>query len=193
MLPLALTHRQAFNLIDYCWWIFIIVWLIGALNAKRTVERWSSAAGLVYLFVSAVSWLLIVRSDILGGTLLIHHGSRPSLVAVIVCVTGLVITVWARVVLGRNWSGSITYKENHELVERGPYRFIRHPIYTGLLLMLLGLAMVRGTADAVVGLAIFIVVHIWKLRREEALMTRHFPDSYPGYRTRTKALLPFLY
>jgi protein-S-isoprenylcysteine O-methyltransferase Ste14 len=140
-----------------------------------------------------VSWFLIVRSNLLGDGLVIHHGSLPSLAAAVVCLAGLVITVWARVVLGRNWSGSITYKENHELVEQGPYRFVRHPIYTGLLLMLLGLAMVRGTADALVGVAIFIVVHIWKLRREEALMTRHFPNSYPAYFARTKALIPFLY
>ncbi len=193
MLPLALTHPQAFNIIGWCWWVFIIVWLIGALNAKRTVERWSSAAGLGYFLVSAVLWFLIVRSNLLGDALVIHHGSLASLVAAVVCVAGLVITVWARVVLGRNWSGSITYKENHELVEQGPYRFVRHPIYTGLLLMLLGLAIGRGTVDAFVGVALFVGVHIWKLRREEALMTRYFPASYPDYRARTKALIPFLY
>jgi protein-S-isoprenylcysteine O-methyltransferase Ste14 len=193
MLLLAPTHREAISFIHNCWVMFLVVWAIAALNAKRTKERWSTAAGLGYLLANVIFWYLLADSDFLGDTLLVHHGPLPSLLAEVVCFVGTVVTVWARVVLGRNWSGSITFKEDHELIERGPYQFVRHPIYTGLLLMALGTALVRGTPDAFLGLLFFIVIHVWKLRSEEALLTRHFPDSYPGYRARTKALIPFVY
>jgi protein-S-isoprenylcysteine O-methyltransferase Ste14 len=192
LLPL-LTHHQALNLIGDCWTVFMVVWLIGALRAKRTEERWSAATGVAYFLAMALMYTLLVRSEYLGGTLLVGHGPTPSLVASLICASGLAITVWARVVLGRNWSGSITYKQDHELVERGPYRWVRHPIYTGLLLMVAGTAVARGTADAFAAIVLFVAVHLWKLRQEEALMTRHFPEAYPDYRARTKALIPFLY
>jgi protein-S-isoprenylcysteine O-methyltransferase Ste14 len=192
-LPLMLTHRQASDLIGDCWLVFMVVWAVGAFTAKRTKERWSLAAGIGYFLASAVTWYLLTRSEFLGDAHVMNHGPLPSFVALVACLAGIVITVWARIVLGRNWSGSITYKEDHELVDRGPYRFVRHPIYTGLLLMILGTAIVRGTPDALLAFVFFFVIHVWKLRREEKLMSRYFPDSYPGYMSRTKALVPFIY
>jgi protein-S-isoprenylcysteine O-methyltransferase Ste14 len=191
--PLVITHPQALHIIGDCWLIFVIFWLIAALNVKRTTERWSSATGISYFIASAVTYWLLVRTEFFGYALLLPHGPGPSFLAVLLGIAGLIVTLWARIVLGRNWSGSITHKEGHELVERGPYRFVRHPIYTGMLLMVVATAIARGTWDSVLGLILFTAVHIWKLRREEALMIRYFPDSYPEYRARTKALVPLLY
>jgi protein-S-isoprenylcysteine O-methyltransferase Ste14 len=106
---------------------------------------------------------------------------------------GLIIALWARIILGGNWSASVTFKENHELIERGPYRFVRHPIYTGILLMILGTAIISGRAGPFLALIICFLVYWQKLRQEEALLTRHFPETYPGYKSRTKALIPFLF
>lgn len=190
---MPITHLQAWHLIGDCWMIFILVWVIAALNVKRATERWSPAVGFGYFLTSALTYLLLVRTEILGGAHFVSRGPWASAIAVAVAFLGVLITVWARITLGRNWSGSVTHKEDHELVSGGPYRFVRHPIYTGLLLMMVGTALVRGTADAFLAVVIFIAIHIWKLRMEEELMTRHFPDSYPAYRARTKALVPFLY
>jgi protein-S-isoprenylcysteine O-methyltransferase Ste14 len=96
------------------------------------------------------------------------------------------------VVLGGNWSGRVTFKENHELIQRGPYRFVRHPIYSGLLLMVLGTAVVLNRAGPFLGFVIYFAALGVKLRQEEALMTRHFPETYPPYKARTKALIPFI-
>ena len=106
---------------------------------------------------------------------------------------GLIIALWARTVLGGNWSASVTFKENHELIERGPYRFVRHPIYTGILLMILGTAIISGRAWPFLILIIGFLVYWQRMRQEEALLTRHFPEAYPDYKSRTKAIIPFLF
>jgi protein-S-isoprenylcysteine O-methyltransferase Ste14 len=187
------STTPALAITSYCWVIFMVFWLLAAMNVKRTTERWSPATGFGYLLANAVTFNLLYGTRILGGTLLIPHGGASSVLAILAAVTGLAITLWARVALGRNWSGSITHKEDHELVEQGPYRFVRHPIYTGMILMVVGTAIARGTGDAIAAIAFFTAVHIWKLGQEEALMTRYFPQAYPGYRARTKALFPLLY
>jgi protein-S-isoprenylcysteine O-methyltransferase Ste14 len=85
----------------------------------------------------------------------------------------------------------VTFKEGHELIETGPYRVVRHPIYSGLLLMVLGTAILAGRLGGLVAFPIYLL-SIWiKLRWEEALMTKHFPE-YLEYKARTKALVPFL-
>ncbi len=193
MLPLALVHAEAIKIIQGCWLAFYVVWLTSAFSAKRTKERWSSGTGLAYLGANVLTFYLLLGSRHLGDDLLIHHGHETSLVAAILCVAGVAIAIWARFSLGRNWSGSITYKEDHELVEKGPYRWVRHPIYTGMLLMVIGTAIAKGTPDALAAIVLFFAIHVWKFRQEEALMTRHFPDAYPAYLKRTKALLPGIF
>jgi protein-S-isoprenylcysteine O-methyltransferase Ste14 len=108
------------------------------------------------------------------------------------CVIGLFIAIWARATLGSNWSSAVTLKQDHELIMRGPYRFVRHPIYTGLLLMLGGTALISGRLGAIAGLASGFLGLWIKLRQEEALMMRHFPADYRKYKANSKALLPFV-
>ena len=108
------------------------------------------------------------------------------------CVAGLLFCLWARATLGRNWSGTITVKEEHKLVVRGPYRIVRHPIYTGLLAMLLATAMLVGHIAAILGIVV-VFVSLWiKLEQEEAVMLRQFPDEYAAYRQRVKRIIPFI-
>lgn len=189
----ALTHEHAIEFINDCWRFLFVFWVMAMVNAKRSQERWSPLTHLGYTASWLVTFALLYGYWGWDGPRLVDHSRTPSWIAVLACAAGLVIAIWARVILGRNWSGSITFKEDHELIERGPYRFVRHPIYTGLFFMALGTAIVRGTLDAFLGVILFFVIHVWKLRREEALLTEHFSDSYPAYRTRTKALIPFLY
>ena len=86
----------------------------------------------------------------------------------------------------------MTFKQNHELIRTGPYRIVRHPIYTGLLVMVVGTAMRIGQLRGVVSLAL-VTIGFWiKLRQEERLMMRHFPEAYPVYRREVKALIPFV-
>ena len=94
--------------------------------------------------------------------------------------------------MGRNWSGTVTLKENHELIVRGPYRLVRHPIYTGLLAMVIATLIQQGHIGGVIGL-ILIFVSLWiKLSYEEEVMRKQFPDQYAAYRERVKRIIPFV-
>jgi protein-S-isoprenylcysteine O-methyltransferase Ste14 len=106
-------------------------------------------------------------------------------------IIGLAFAVWARAHLGSNWSGTVTIKQDHELIRSGPYAYVRHPIYTGLLAALLGTTVASGTVHAAVGLAIITVALIRKSRVEERFMREIFPDAYPRYSAEVPALIPF--
>jgi len=109
-----------------------------------------------------------------------------------IVVAGAAFTVWARITLGRNWSAEVTFKQDHELIESGPYALARHPIYTGLIVMALGTAINYGRA---IGFALLVALCgglWWKARQEERVMSSHFPDAYAEYKTRVHAIIPFV-
>src|SRR4029453_11803615 len=105
---------------------------------------------------------------------------------------GLLFAVWARLHLGRNWSGTVTIKQGHELITSGPYALVRHPIYTGLLLALLGSALALGDWRGFLVLALAAGPFWLKLRLEERWMRRQFGDAYLEYARRVAALVPFV-
>ena len=107
-------------------------------------------------------------------------------------VIGVGFAIWARGHLGRNWSSRPAVKENHELVTTGPYAYVRHPIYTGLILMAFSTALM----GSIWGIGVFIVaslVFILRIGREEKIMLELFPNEYPEYQKRTKRLVPFVW
>lgn len=184
------------NAIVGCWIVFIAFWAVTALRTKRTVETQSLASRLVHgLPVFAGAWLLLKGSSAphpLDDRVLPHTAPLVG-VGLAVTLLGLSLALWARVTLGRNWSGSVTFKEDHELIRHGPYAHVRHPIYSAILTMLLGSAIAIGTLGAFVGL-VLVLLGVWlKLTQEEALMTAHFQTEYTSYRSQVKALIPGLF
>jgi protein-S-isoprenylcysteine O-methyltransferase Ste14 len=105
---------------------------------------------------------------------------------------GLGFAVWARVHLGRNWSGTVSVKEDHELIRSGPYAYVRHPIYTGILAAVLGTAIASGTVRALIGLVIIAAALVRKSHIEERFMRETFPGQYERYSAEVPALIPFL-
>jgi protein-S-isoprenylcysteine O-methyltransferase Ste14 len=177
-----------------CWIVFGLYWAAAAVSTKRTVERqdWKSRTG--YVALLTLAFLLLFRLvPIYPLTLRVLPPSLAvDIVAAVLCLAGLALAIWARRTLGRNWSGLVTLKRDHELVMQGPYRYVRHPIYSAILLMFLASALATGRLGGFVGLA-FCIASFWvKLRQEEALMLRHFPDQYPAYRRSVRALVPFV-
>jgi protein-S-isoprenylcysteine O-methyltransferase Ste14 len=115
----------------------------------------------------------------------------PALGAVLT-VAGLGLAVWARRHLGREWSGLVTLKEGHRLIRTGPYRTVRHPIYSGLLLAVFGTALAIGQWRGVIAVVCNLIGLLRKVQVEETLMVRTFPE-YREYRQRTAALIPGVY
>jgi protein-S-isoprenylcysteine O-methyltransferase Ste14 len=182
----------AISVIGWCWILWLVVWIALAFTTKRTVERSSRCWSSISVVALGFAWLRLRSTSTVFDHTLWTTTTPIAIVSVVLVTCGLAFTVWARLTLGRNWSGTVTFKEDHELIERGPYAYVRHPIYTGLLAMMLGTAIYY--AD-VLGFVIFvagvITFHL-KSRTEEQLMTTHFPDEYPDYRRRVKALIPFV-
>src|SRR3982074_1142929 len=128
------------DMIRACWFLFCVVWLLAAASTKRSIYRESGVQRLRYWILLGLAFLILTRGRRLPypfDVRIISAAAPVQWMAGILCIAGLVFCVWARATLGRNWSGTITLKEGHELIERGPYRLVRHPIYTGLLTMFL--------------------------------------------------------
>jgi protein-S-isoprenylcysteine O-methyltransferase Ste14 len=190
---------QAYSLvldaISGCWLVFAAIWVLAALSTKRTVYRESRVQRLRYWVFLVIAFLLLVYGWRLPYPLnlrIIPHVAPVAWAAAVFCVIGLAFAVWARVTLGRNWSGVVTLKEGHELVERGPYRFVRHPIYTGIVTMFFATALALGHLSGFVGTLLMFASFWIKLRDEEKLMLQQFPERYADYRRRAKRIIPFV-
>jgi protein-S-isoprenylcysteine O-methyltransferase Ste14 len=182
-------------MINICWGVFVVVWLMAAIFTKRTVYRESIARRFRYMIPILIGWYLVSRGYRLGSPFNIHVIPRTDAIlvaAAILCVFGLGFCLWARAVLGRNWSGTVTLKQDHELIVRGPYRLVRHPIYTALLAMLMATAIEQGHIAGMIGL-VFVFISFWiKSTDEEEVMLGQFSDQYRAYQLRTKRLVPFV-
>lgn len=184
-------------LFEGIWLLWVAYWAISALNVKRAVrvESGISRFGKYFLPI-IIAVLLLQYFPIYRGTFLAKRFVPGEWWIVwlgfALTVAGLAFTCWARVILGRNWSGVVQVKQDHELITRGPYDIVRHPIYTGLLLAFFGTALAIGEWRGLIATAI-IGVSFWrKLRLEERWMTEQFGEQYRGYMQRVKALIPWL-
>jgi protein-S-isoprenylcysteine O-methyltransferase Ste14 len=169
--------------------------LLGAAWTKRTIYRESSAQRTWYWLALVIGYFLVIKSSGLPppfDRLVVPHTTSSAWSGVLLCVSGLMFAIWARLILGRNWSGVVTLKEGHELIERGPYRVVRHPIYTGILAMLAGTVIALGYFGSFIGLLLVFVSFWVKLKREEDLMLEHFAAKYAAYQHRVKRIIPFL-
>ena len=176
------------------WWTFIIYWFIAAFKVKRTIMRESLKSRLLVLLLVGAGCQMLFSS--MGSNRPDQRLLPDSFVldglAIAAALGGLAITIWARRTLAGNWSASVTLKEGHELIQAGPYQFMRHPIYTGFFLMSLAAAIVPFRIRGFAGFALVIVGFWYKLLEEEKLMTAQFPDQYPQYRARVKAIVPWV-
>ena len=168
------------------WAVFWLYWLLSAGTAKagRGTRNGALARGLAIVGAFVALRVLGVNEAAVHSTALQIQGT-----ALFAC--GLGVAVWARVFLGRNWGMPMTLKDEPELVTAGPYRHVRHPIYSGLLLAVLGTALATDLYWLVI-LAVMGAYFIYSARVEEGLMESSFPATYPRYRASTKMLIPFV-
>ncbi len=182
-----------------CWMAIILFWMISAFSVKRDVRsgRWRRFVWLRIVAIIAVLSFLWARSSlgVLTHRLEILRATppNPTLAAIgaLLCALGVGYAIWARVHLGKNWSPVPNVKEGHELVTSGPYRLVRHPIYTGIIVATFGTGFVIPFWFIVFFL--MTATFIWRVRVEETLMTTQFPEQYPEYKKRTWALVPYIW
>lgn len=183
------------QIIKTCWISFIVYWAVKAFQQRAVAEHAPWLEQLAHkLPVGIGAWLMFVpnRRYLPWQAQLPLPQPACGDIGAVLCVLGLAGAIWARWTLAGNWSSNVTFKQGHELVERGPYRFVRHPIYTSLLLMGLGTALAGNRAAQFAGLLLWFAGFWIKLKQEEQLLTRHFPTEYPAYQARVKALIPFV-
>lgn len=178
------------------WLVFIVYWAISAFRTKRTVKTMAWWRQLIIRLAFLV--LVIVAAQIpairraLRAALDRHVGSMPlEAIGTLLVAFGIAYAITARAYLGRNWGIPMSRKENPELITSGPYALVRHPIYTGILVALLGSAVGYGLVW-LLPLLVSVPYFVYSARREEALMCEQFPAQYPAYMRRTKMLLPFV-
>lgn len=175
------------------WALFSIYWEIESKNSAPVVSSESKFSRGIHV-VLANAALLAILIPIHGLTQrFLPDLWIVKLIGLAIDFAGLALAIWARRVLGRNWSGEITIKAGHELVRSGPYGTVRHPIYTALLAMYAGTAIVSGQMHALVGLVLAVIAYLRKTRLEEANLDEAFGPEYDAYRNETWAIVPKVY
>ncbi len=172
------------------WVAFWIYWLAAAATGVRSGRtRWGRFVGVRIALVLLA--LLLIRTRAFKGGQTITKDPWLQAIGLVVCLAGLAVAIWARRYLGRNWGMPMTEKADTELVTNGPYSRVRHPIYSGIILAMLGTAIAVSWywLLAVVLLGAFFV---YSALNEERYMAGLFPDTYPAYKRSTKMLVPFV-
>lgn len=178
-------------------WIAIgLIWAAAAFTTKRTARRQDLRSFLVHAFLLGLAfdlifsnlfrrgflgWRFVAASDAIGWT------------GFAITVAGVAVAIWARFYIGSNWSGTVTVKQDHELVRNGPYSLVRHPIYSGLSLALLGTALAVGEVRCLLAFVLVVFEFKRKSLLEERFMIEQFGAQYVQYRREVKALVPFVW
>ena len=182
-------------LMDIMWVVLFAYWGLAATSASKVSRAESHLSRGVHMAMMGLAFVTVFTGLFSIGVL----GQRFLPASLVVTLIGLVVTacgvgfaIWARYTLGKNWSGTVTIKNEHELIRSGPYALTRHPIYTGFLLALLGSAITVGEWRGLIGVAIMLVAYLRKIGIEENWLAQEFGDTYTQYRQQVKALIPFL-
>jgi protein-S-isoprenylcysteine O-methyltransferase Ste14 len=181
--------------IIFLWLCFYTYWLISAIGTKRNIRTSGRSERAVLRSLTLIAILFVLRVPDIRQALrhyeLTHSNPVIQLAGIVLCVVGLAFAVWARRHLGGNWGQPMTFKEGHELVKTGPYRFVRHPIYAGILFAMLASALV--SPFFFIPFIFLAVYFVYSARTEQRIMLEQFPDQYPDYMKHTKALVPFVW
>ena len=183
-----------YTIIAYWSWILLfIIWLPGYFTGKRTVARPNRVRRIVAMIFIVAGFYCLFSSQTATNIQLTPQVPALGIAGLIIDLIFVIFAIWARLVIGRNWSNAIALKEEHELVQRGPYSIVRHPIYTGMVFATFGVALTLGSLLAYSGVALLLIGILIRIRDEETLMAKQFPEEHTAYRARTKKLAPFIW
>lgn len=186
----------SWNTVGALWLIFCFYWVIGALRVKRTQQMEPAGRRFGTVAVLAVAAILLFARHVNLGVLdrrFIRNNEAIKGASIVLVAIGVAIAIWARRHIGQFWSSRVALKEDHQLIQTGPYARVRHPIYSGMLLAMIGTGLFLGEWRAIVGVFLVFVAHWQKARREEKLLAGQFGTAYEEYCGRTGSLIPRLH
>ena len=188
---------QTIGVLEFgCWIIFLVVWVVSAFSAKRNIrsEHWWQSPWLriaIFILFYIFFWHRVVL--LVGSTArILPPNIIVATIGLILTAAGIVFAIAARFYLGRNWGMPMSLKEDRKLVQKGPYKYIRHPIYSGMLLAMVGTILVAGPWWLVI-CALCSAYFFYSAVAEERTLTKEFPTEYPVYKKSTKMLIPFVF
>ena len=179
-------------LIALCFGVFILYTAIKAICLRHGEKRPLQVR--FWLFVALVVLVLVFRRWLAAryGSVVWPQTMTTNILADLATIGGLVLVIQSRRAIGRNWSSEVVVQEKHELIEKGPYAYIRHPLYSGFLLMFMGVALYYGRKGCIIVFGWCFFGFYLKSQMEEHLLAKTFP-AYSEYKRRTKALVPFIW
>lgn len=181
------------NPINIPWLLLLAYWVISAFSVRKN-QRVESIGSRLLVSGLIVGSILIVVGPWLHESALDSRfvPSMPLIrdAGIVLLWAGVGIAIWARYHLGEYWSGRVTIKVGHKLIDTGPYRYVRHPIYSGILLAMIGTALATGKWRSVVAFALVLIVLFMKMRKEEQFLSEELRETYRDYKRRTGMLIP---
>ncbi|PWT76339.1 MAG: hypothetical protein C5B59_06895 [Bacteroidetes bacterium] len=190
-----MRHIDFVGISSIAWTILLLYWVYTGMKTKITVKRQATLPRVVYLAIMITGFSFVFGKFMsigwLGSKFLPPLKWLPYL-GLLINLAGIILAIVARAWLGNNWSGIVTIKKDHELIRSGPYSITRHPIYTGLLFGLFGVAIIIGEWRALLGVLILFFAIQLKIKAEEKMLSNEFPE-YREYKRQTKKLIPLIY
>jgi protein-S-isoprenylcysteine O-methyltransferase Ste14 len=175
------------------WILFGIYWLVSAFRAKKTEKRELPAERLGHMIMMAAGYILLFQPNDHWGVLnqrFLPDASRIARLGAGMTLAGVLLAIWARWNLGKNWSAAVTIKQGHQIIRAGPYAYIRHPIYTGMPIAVIGSALTAGEYRGVLAFATILFGFYRKARKEETFLAANFGEPFIAHKRRTGFFLP---
>ncbi|HET8826435.1 MAG TPA: isoprenylcysteine carboxylmethyltransferase family protein [Terriglobales bacterium] len=175
------------------WYVFVAVWIVASFWVKTTKAAEPVMSRLAYGSLMALGFYLLFSQWLAAGVLgtrFIRDTQWVAILGIVLTFAGAAVSVWARIILGENWSAKVTRKVDHELIRSGPYALVRHPIYSGLLLATIGTAIFIGQWRGLIAVPLVLLSESIKARREEQFMIEEFGQTYRDYREQTWFIVP---
>jgi protein-S-isoprenylcysteine O-methyltransferase Ste14 len=189
----ALNSVKALQIVGCFWMVLAGYWAVSALSQKSTKKEEHPIERLRHLVPVMIAFLLLSQPDASYGWLglrFVPESGTLNLLGLLLAAAGVAFAIWARWHLGGNWSTVVSIREEHDLICTGPYRTVRHPIYTGLLLAMTGTVLIVGECRALMAFAIALASFYLKARKEDAWLAREFGETFEGHAKRTGMFLP---
>jgi len=188
-----MNTAAAFPVAVGCWLVFFLYWAISALSSKAAKKSESARERLKRMIPLTAAYLLLFYNATSLGWLnkrFVTDSAAAAVIGVSFTAAGVAFAIWARWHLGTNWSAIVSIREEHVLIRSGPYRRVRHPIYTGMLLAMAGTALVLGEVRGLLAFAITLFAFYSKARKEEAWLSHEFGEKFAEHTKRTGMFLP---